>query len=128
MGHFREMILEVANTYARVAVQPGVFNMDLLNLVLFTRQVNPGDGNISQVLVGDHPHPGRHITILAPEGCFGADTERDELVFLLEDDRIYTTDEKGASVLAFDEYKVRLPLDSLFKSLDLGDMWPREMS
>ena len=31
-------------------------------------------------------------------------------------------------MLAFDEYKVRLPLDSLFKSLDLGDVRPREMS
>ena len=31
-------------------------------------------------------------------------------------------------MLAFDEYKVRLPLDFLFKSLDLGDVRPREMS
>ena len=31
-------------------------------------------------------------------------------------------------MLAFDEYKVRLPLDSLFKSLDLGEVRPREMS
>ena len=68
------------------------------------------------------------MTILAPEGRFDTDTERGELVFLLEDGKIYTTDKKGSSVLAFDEYKVRLPLDSLFKSLDLGDVRPREMS
>ena len=44
MGHFRETILEIANTRARVVVQPGVFNTDFPNLVLFARQVNPGDG------------------------------------------------------------------------------------
>ena len=108
MGHFRETILEIANTRARVVVQPGVFNTDFPNLVLFARQVNPGDGDMSQVLVDDRSHPERHMTILAPEGRFDTDTERGEL--------------------AFDEYKVRLPLDSLFKSLDLGDVRPREMS
>lgn len=128
MGHFRETILEIANTRARVVVQPGVFNTDFPNLVLFARQVNPGDGDMSQVLVDDRSHPERHMTILAPEGRFDTDTERGELVFLLEDGKIYTTDKKGSSVLAFDEYKVRLPLDSLFKSLDLGDVRPREMS
>ena len=105
MGHFRETILEIANTRARVVVQPGVFNTDFPNLVLFARQVNPGDGDMSQVLVDDRSHPERHMTILAPEGRFDTDTERGELVFLLEDGKIYTTDKKGSSVLAFDEYK-----------------------
>ena len=102
MGHFRETILEIANTRARVVVQPGVFNTDFPNLVLFARQVNPGDGDMSQVLVDDRSHPERHMTILAPEGRFDTDTERGELVFLLEDGKIYTTDKKGSSVLAFD--------------------------
>lgn len=69
MGHFRETILEIANTRARVVVQPGVFNTDFPNLVLFARQVNPGDGDMSQVLVDDRSHPERHMTILAPEGA-----------------------------------------------------------
>ena len=85
MGHFRETILEIANTRARVVVQPGVFNTDFPNLVLFARQVNPGDGDMSQVLVDDRSHPERHMTILAPEGRFDTDTDRGELVFLLED-------------------------------------------
>ena len=86
--------------------------------------MNPGDGDMSQVLVDDRSHPERHMTILAPEGRFDTDTERGELVFLLEDGKIYTTDKKGSSVLAFDEYKVRLPLDSLFKSLVLRVLQP----
>lgn len=128
MGHFRETVLDIANTRARIVVQPGVFNNDFPNLVLFARQVSPRDGEMAQVLVDDRSHPERHMTILAPVGRIDTDAERGELVFRLHDGRIYTTDNKGSSVLAFDGYTVRLPLDSLFKNLDLGEVRPREMS
>lgn len=128
MGHFRETVLDIANTRARIVVQPGVFNNDFPNLVLFARQVSPRDGEMAQVLVDDRSHPERHMTILAPMGRIDTDAERGELVFRLHDGKIYTTDNKGASVLAFDGYTVRLPLDSLFKNLDLGEVRPREMS
>lgn len=128
MGHFRETILDIANTRARIVVQPGVFNNDFPNLVLFARQVSPRDGEMAQVLVDDRSHPERHMTILAPVGRIDTDSARGELVFRLHDGKIYTTDNKGSSVLAFDGYTVRLPLDSLFKNLDLGEVRPREMS
>lgn len=128
MGHFRSTILEIANTRARIVVQPGVFNAEFPNIVLFARQVNPGSGDMSQVLLDDRSRPDRNLVILAPEGRIDTDPERGELVFKLHDGQIYTTDKKGASVLSFEEYLVRLPLDSLFKSLDLGEVRPREMS
>lgn len=128
MGHFRETILDIANTRARIVVQPGVFNNDFPNLVLFARQVSPRDGEMAQVLVDDRSHPERRMTILAPVGRIDTDSARGELVFRLHDGKIYTTDNKGSSVLAFDGYTVRLPLDSLFKNLDLGEVRPREMS
>ena len=128
MGHFRETVLDIANTRARIVVQPGVFNNDFPNLVLFARQVSPRDGEMAQVLVDDRSHPERHMTILAPMGRIDTDAERGELVFRLHDGKIYTTDNKGSSVLAFDGYTVRLPLDSIFKNLDLGEVRPREMS
>lgn len=128
MGHFRETVLDIANTRARIVVQPGVFNNDFPNLVLFARQVSPRDGEMAQVLVDDRSHPERHMTILAPMGRIDTDPQRGELVFRLHDGKIYTTDNKGSSVLAFDGYTVRLPLDSLFKNLDLGEVRPREMS
>ncbi|MEG2139438.1 MAG: LPS export ABC transporter permease LptF [Bilophila sp.] len=128
MGHFRETILEIANTRARIVVQPGVFNADFPNIVLFARQVNPGSGEMSQVLLDDRSRPDRNLVILAPKGRIDTDPERGELVFNLHDGEIYTTDKKGSSVLSFGEYLVRLPLDSLFKSIDLGEVRPREMS
>ena len=128
MGHFRGTIMEIANTRARIVVQPGVFNNDFPNLVLFARQVSPVSGQMKQVLVDDRSRSDRNLVILAPEGRIETDSDRGELVFRLQDGQIYTTDKKSNSVLSFDQYQVRLPLDNLFKSLDLGEVRPREMS
>ncbi len=128
MDNFRTTIMEIANTRARIVVQPGVFNNDFPGLVLFARQVNPESGGMAQVLVDDRSHPERHMTILAPDGRIDTDQARAELVFRLRNGKIYTTDKQGTSVLGFDEYLVRLPLNSLFNSLDMGEVRPREMS
>lgn len=128
MGHFRSTILDIANTRARIVVQPGVFNTDFPNIVLFARQVDPTTGEMSQVLVDDRSRPERNMIILAPYGRIDTDQERGELVFNLDKGQIYTSHDESSSVLSFTEYTVRLPLDSLFKSLDLGEVRPREMS
>ena len=128
MGHFREVILDVASTRARIVIQPGVFNNDFPGLVLFARKVDPASRGMEQVLVEDRSRPERRVVILAPSGRLDTDTERGELLFRLENGRIYSTDKSGSSTLAFARYQVRLPLDSLFKSLDLGEVRPREMS
>ncbi len=128
MENFRTTIMDIANTRAKIVVQPGVFNTDFPNLVLFSRQVDPESGGMTQVLVDDRSHPERHMIILAPDGRIDTDQERAELVFRLQNGKIYTTDKQGTSVLGFDEYLVRLPLNSLFNSLDMGEVRPREMS
>lgn len=128
MENFRTTIMDIANTRAKIVVQPGVFNNDFPNLVLFSRQVDPESGGMTQVLVDDRSHPERHMIILAPDGRIDTDQERAELVFRLQNGKIYTTDKQGTSVLGFDEYLVRLPLNSLFNSLDMGEVRPREMS
>lgn len=128
MDRFRSSMMEIASTRARIVVQPGVFNKDFPNLVLFARQVDPASGKMRQVLVDDRSHAERKLVILAPDGDIETDRQRGELVFRLRDGEIHTSDKQGASVLAFDTYRVRLPLDSLFKNIDLGDVRPREMS
>lgn len=128
MGYFRSTIMDIANTRARIVVQPGVFNNEFPGLVLFARQVDPISGGMFQVLVDDRSHSERHLSILAPDGRIDTDQERAELIFRLRDGKIYTTDKRGTSVLGFDEYLVRLPLATIFKSLDMGQIRPREMS
>lgn len=128
MDHFRASMLEIASTRARIVVQPGVFNKDFPNLVLFARQVDPLSGKMYQVLVDDRSHQERNLMILAPEGKIDTDRKRGELVFRLNGGEIYTTDKKGSTVLSFASYLIRLPLTSLFKSVDLGEIRPREMA
>lgn len=128
LGSFRTLILEVASTRARVVVQPGVFNVDFPNMVLFARQVNSDTGELTQVMLDDRQRSERNLIILAPKGRIETIEEKAELVFKLENGEIYTLNNKGTSILAFDEYLVRLPLGSLFKSLDLGELRPMEMT
>lgn len=127
MGHFRESLMSIASTQARIVVQPGVFNSDFPGLVLFARQVDPESGLLKQVLVDDRSRPERNLVILAPSGSIDTDSERGELLFSLQDGSIHTVSKGTTSKLAFETYLVRLPLDSLFKSLDLGEIRPREM-
>ena len=103
MENFRTTIMDIANTRAKIVVQPGIFNTDFPNLVLFSRQVDPESGGMTQVLVDDRSHPERHMIILAPDGRIDTDQERAELVFRLQNGKIYTTDKQGTSVLGFDE-------------------------
>lgn len=125
MGHFRETILEIANTRAVVISAARRLQYGLPQSGAFARQVNPGDGDyvlefwwttVRTPAPHDHPSPRKGASMIPNAAGW---------VFLLEDGKI-TTDKKreGSSVLAFDEYKVRLPLDSPLQSLDLGMCGP----
>lgn len=128
MSRFRAEILEIAGSRARIVVQPGVFNKDIPDMVLFARQVDPETGTLAQVLVEDSSRPDRTLTILAPDGNMGTDYDRGELLFLLKNGRIYTERGETVSVLGFDEYVVRLSLEDMFNGFDLGPVKPKEMS
>ena len=128
MGHFRGMVMDIANNRARIVVQPGVFNRDFPDLVLFARNVDPADGRMSGVLVEDRSRTDNKILILAPSGKIETDTSKGELVFRLRDGKLYTFQGDGSTLLGFGEYTVRLGLDSLIRGLDLGAVRPREMA
>lgn len=126
MGNFRAEVLSIASSSARVVVQPGVFNKDVPNMVLFARKVDPASGTMAGVLVEDRRSPDATMTILAPEGNLDADYEHGEIVFLLKNGKCYTEKNHALSIMAFGEYAVRLDFDSLFKGVDLGPVKPKE--
>ena len=129
MNSFRTTILHIANTRAKVVIQPGVFNRDIFGLTLFARKVDPVTGRLSQVIFEDNTQDERtSITVLAPEGDIVTDTDRGALIFHLKNGRIYRVDNHNVSILEFEEYNVGLDLSSLFSSVDLGDVRPKEMS
>ncbi len=126
MGHFRSEVLDIASSSARVVVQPGVFNKDVPNMVMFARKVDPVSGTMAGVMVEDRRAAGTTMTILAPDGSLDADYENGELIFLLKNGRSYTEKDGSLSVMGFQEYAVRLSFDSLFQGVDMGPVKPKE--
>jgi lipopolysaccharide export system permease protein len=127
MSRFRASVLELAGNSARLMLHPGVFNKEIPGMIFFARRVDQNTGAMAQVLMEDRSRSGGILTILAPEGGLDTDYARGELLLLLKNGRIYTEQKSRVTVLGFDEYIVRLPLDSLFKGLDLGPLKPSEM-
>lgn len=126
---FRSTILHIANTRAKVVVQPGVFNRDIFGLTLFARQVDPESGKLRQVIFEDNTQDEKSsITVLAPEGDIVTDNERGALVFHLKNGRIYRVDGENVSIMDFEDYTVGLDISSLFSSVDLGDIRPKDMA
>ena len=126
MGHFRSEVLNIASSSARVVVQPGVFNKDVPNMVMFARKVDPMSGTMAGVMVEDRRASDATMTILAPEGSLDADYENGEIIFLLKDGRSYTEKNNTLSIMGFKEYAVRLSFDSLFQGVDMGSVKPKE--
>ncbi len=128
MSSFRAEVLSIASSSARIVVQPGVFNKDIPNMVMFARKADPLSGTMADVMVEDRRSEKSHMTILAPEGDIDADYESGEIIFLLRDGRSYTQNGDTVTVLGFGEYAVRLSIDSLFKGIDMGPVKPKEYS
>ncbi len=129
MSSFRSTLLEVANTKAKINIQPGVFNQDIFGLTLFARDINTETGRLSQVLFEDSTRAeGSSITILAPEGQILTDASRGELVFNLMNGRIYRVEGDAISIMNFEEYDVRLDIGKLFAGVELADLRPKEMA
>lgn len=128
MGNFRAELLEIAGNRAKIIIRPGIFHHNIPNMVFFARQVNPQTGQMAQIMVEDSSIKQNKMIILASEGNVGTDYLRGELNFLLKNGRIYMESDSLLTVLSFDEYIVRLGLNSLFRDLNLGALAPKEMT
>lgn len=128
MMEFRGTVMEIASTRAKLVLRPGVFNQDLPGLTIFARKVDPISGELTQVMVEDRTKEKNSIVILAPRGNLATDELRGEILFVMDNGRLYRTVNDQVSVLGFDEYTVRLSLAELFKDVSLGAIKPKEMA
>ena len=128
MSRFRETIMTIANTRARLVIQPGVFNQDIPGLTIFAKNVDLVSGKLSQVVVDDRTHDNISMSIVAPTGYIMTDQQRGELIFELENGQLYRVSGKQVNTAGFTEYLVRISLNEIFKGVDLGEVRPREMS
>jgi len=128
MGHFRSTIIDIAQTRARIVMQPGVFNQSIPGITVYARQVDNASGRMEEVMVEDRSRGKAGITIIAPEGRLETDKVHGDILVRLNNGKVYRQQEGGVSVLSFNEYVVRLDLNKLFKGFDLGEVKPKEMS
>lgn len=126
MGSFRTAVLNVASTSARVVVQPGVFNKDVPDMVMFARKVDPLSGSMADIIVEDRRSPDNKTVIIAPEGNLESDYENGQIIFMLRDGGSYSGRKGTLTSMRFREYAVRLNFDSLFKGVDIGPVKPKE--
>jgi lipopolysaccharide export system permease protein len=118
----------MARTRTQLVLQGGVFNRDFPGLTIYAQQADPARGDLRTVFVQDRTHEGVTATILAPTGHVNTDTDRGEIIFRLQNGRIYRQEASGLSVVGFDTYAVRMDLSRLLSDYDLGSVRPKEMS
>ena len=128
MDNFRATILDMAKTRTQLVLQPGVFNQDFPGLTIFARQVERNTGELSTVFVEDTSQGQGTIAIAAPQGRLTTDTEKREVVFSLQNGRLYRHHEDSASVLGFGEYRIALDLQKIISGVELEDKRPKEMA
>lgn len=128
MSRFRDTIMTIANTRARLVIQPGVFNQDIPGLTIFAKNVDLVNGELSQVIVDDRTRNNISMSIVAPSGRVATDQQRSELVFELHNGQLYRVSGKQVNIAGFNEYLVRISLNEIFKGVKLGEVRPREMS
>ena len=66
--------------------------------------------------------------IVAGSGLFAVDPDAGSIILSLRNGRIYSKDRQRLNVLSFNDYNVRMSLDSIFKGIELGEKKPKEMS
>ncbi|MFO7718596.1 MAG: LPS export ABC transporter permease LptF [Desulfohalobium sp.] len=128
MDNFRATILDMAKTRTQLVLQPGVFNRDFPGLTIFARQVERSTGELTTVFVEDTSQSQGTIAIAAPQGHLTTDTEKGEVVFSLQNGRLYRHNEDSASVLGFGEYRIALDLQKIISGVELEDKRPKEMA
>ncbi len=127
-NNFRSHLLDIAQNRVNIALQPGIFNQEIPNLVFFAKKVDVQNGSLAEVLVEDTSRKDVALTILAPYGNLSIDSLKSDIVMLLQDGTIYSEKDNKITKLQFKEYVIRFALSSLFKGLDLGAIQPKEMS
>jgi lipopolysaccharide export system permease protein len=120
MENFRATVLDLARTKTQLVLQGGVFNRDFPGLTIYAQQADPARGDLRTVFVQDRTREHIIATILAPTGRVSTDTDRGEIVFHLQNGRIYRQEAAGLSVVGFDTYAVRMDLSRRRSGYNLG--------
>ncbi len=116
MENFRQTILDMARSKARVALQPGVFNQDFPGVTLFVRSVDSQEEKVRDLFIKTEKDGQTYI--VAPTGEILADQDKGQIFFFVQNGTLYHQKDNTSLVLGFDEYRLRLDLSRWLKHIE----------
>ena len=116
MENFRQTVLDMARSKARVALQPGVFNQDFPDVTLFVHSVDPQEEKVRNLFIKTEKDGQTYI--IAPTGQILADQDKGQVFFFVQNGTLYHQKDDTSLVLGFDEYRLRLDLSRWLKHIE----------
>jgi len=130
---FRDKIFEIASSRASIGIQPGIFNKDFDDLVLYAGAVDGHSGAIRGILISDERDPALSSTIIAERGRIISDPASGILSLHLEDGAIHrsASTRKGETpyqVIRFGTYEINLNMDKQLATAEEKPKKEKELS
>jgi lipopolysaccharide export system permease protein len=127
MENFYRSAFELARTKTQVMIQPGVFNSDIPGLTMHAQRIDPRTREMNSIFIQDRTRPDASAIIVASRGTIGADPHNYQMLFILEDGRLYREMSDEVSVLGFEEYVLKLDLSRVLGLTERRISKPAEM-
>jgi lipopolysaccharide export system permease protein len=128
MENFYRSAFELARSKTQVMFQPGVFNKDIPGMTVYAQRIEPKTGEMRSIFIQDRTRPDASAIIVASRGAIGSDARNFQMLFTLEDGRLYREHSDEVSVLGFEEYILKLDLSKLLGLTERRISKPGEMT
>jgi lipopolysaccharide export system permease protein len=128
MERFYRTVFELARSRTQVMIQPGVFSRDIPGLTFHAQRIDPRTREMTTIFIHDRSRPETRSTIVAQRGTIATDPQNYQLLFVLEDGRLYQQRPDRISVMGFEEYVLKLDLSKVFGLSERRISKPQEMT
>jgi len=130
---FREKIFEIASSRASVGIQPGIFNREFDDLVLYASGIDQLSGTLQGVLISDERDPSLSATIIASKGRTISDPASGVLALRLENGTIHRSPSSSQSdapyqVIRFETYEINLNMGNQLTTTEKKSKKEKDLS
>ena len=122
---FRETLLTLAGTKAKVDIQERVFNAPLGDIVIYVDSVSHGGKTLEGIMIYDERDPEANYTIIARNGRLAPDPGSQRVILHLSNGTIHTREVSGETyrTIAFQTYQFIISLrEEIEKARGKGGM------
>jgi lipopolysaccharide export system permease protein len=128
MENFYRSAFELAKSKTQLMIQPGIFNKDIPRLTLYAQRIEPRTREMSSIFIQDRTRADASAIIVAARGTIGSDPLNYQMLFILEDGKLYREKADEITVLGFEEYVLKLDMTKLLGLSEKRIKKPTEMT